>query len=108
MVRPTMPKAEAQTAIYRRVIEHAGDRPVVFRTLDIGGDTVLPYLVKYPEDNPALGWRPIRLAPDRTALLKVQLPALLPAAAGRRLSVLLPCIAEVAEVRRANGTATWR
>ncbi len=102
MVRPTMPKAEAQTAIYRRVIEHAGDRPVVFRTLDIGGDKVLPYLVKYPEENPAMGWRAIRLALDRPALLKVQLRALLTAAEGRNLHVMFPMIAEVDEFRRAR------
>lgn len=102
MVRPTMPKAEAQTAIYRRVIEHAGDRPVVFRTLDIGGDKVLPYLVKYPEENPAMGWRAIRLALDRPALLKVQLRAMLEAAAGRSLHLMFPMIAEVDEFRRAR------
>lgn len=102
MVRPTMPKAEAQTAIYRRVIEHAGDRPVVFRTLDIGGDKVLPYLVKYPEENPAMGWRAIRLTLDRPALLKVQLRALLEAAAGRSLHVMFPMVAEVDEFRRAR------
>ncbi len=102
MVRPTLPKAEAQTAIYRRVIEHAGDRPVVFRTLDIGGDKVLPYLVKHPEENPAMGWRAIRLALDRPALLKVQLRALLSAAAGRKLHVMFPMIAEVDEFRRAR------
>ncbi len=102
MVRPTMPKAEAQTAIYRRVIEHAGERPVVFRTLDIGGDKVLPYLVKYPEENPAMGWRAIRLALDRPALLKVQLRAMLEAAAGRSLHVMFPMIAEVDEFRRAR------
>lgn len=102
MVRPTLPKAEAQTAIYRRVIEHAGDRPVVFRTLDIGGDKVLPYLVKYPEENPAMGWRAIRLSMDRPALLKVQLRAMLEAAAGRHLHVMFPMIAEVDEFRRAR------
>ncbi|HEX6957195.1 MAG TPA: phosphoenolpyruvate--protein phosphotransferase [Ferrovibrio sp.] len=102
MVRPTLPKAEAQTAIYRRVIEHAGDRPVVFRTLDIGGDKVLPYLIRYPEENPAMGWRAIRLALDRPALLKVQLRALLAAAAGRNLHIMFPMIAEVDEFRRAR------
>src|SRR3546814_13225637 len=92
MVRPTMPKAEEQTAIYRRVIDHAGDRPVVFRTLDIGGDKVLPYLGRQVEENPAMGWRAIRLTLDRPALLKVQLRAMLEAAAGRSLHVLFPKI----------------
>lgn len=102
MVRPTMPKAEAQTAIYRRVIDHAGDRPVVFRTLDIGGDKVLPYLGRQVEENPAMGWRAIRLTLDRPALLKVQLRAMLEAAAGRSLHVMFPMIAEVDEFRRAR------
>jgi len=102
LVRPTMPKAEAQTAIYSRVLEHAGDRPVVFRTLDVGGDKVLPYLAKTAEENPAMGWRAIRISLDRPALLKVQLRALLQAAAGRVLHVMFPMIAEVDEFRRAR------
>jgi len=102
LVRPTMPKAEAQTAIYSRVLEHAGERPVVFRTLDVGGDKVLPYLAKQPEENPAMGWRAIRIALDRPALLKVQLRALLQAAEGRVLHVMFPMVAEVDEFIRAR------
>lgn len=102
LVRPTMPKAEAQQQIYRRVMEHAGDRPVVFRTLDVGGDKVLPYLAKHPEENPAMGWRAIRISLDRPALLKVQLRALLQAAEDRVLHVMFPMIAEVDEFRRAR------
>ncbi|MBX3455728.1 phosphoenolpyruvate--protein phosphotransferase [Ferrovibrio sp.] len=102
LVRPTMPKAEAQTAIYARVLEHAGDRPVVFRTLDVGGDKVLPYLAKQTEENPAMGWRAIRIALDRPALLKVQLRALLQAAEGRVLHVMFPMVAEVDEFIRAR------
>lgn len=102
LVRPTMPKAEAQTAIYARVLEHAGERPVVFRTLDVGGDKVLPYLAKQPEENPALGWRAIRMSLDRPALLKVQLRALLQAAEGRVLHVMFPMVAEVDEFIRAR------
>lgn len=102
LVRPTMPKAEAQTSIYARVLEHAGERPVVFRTLDVGGDKVLPYLAKQPEENPAMGWRAIRIALDRPALLKVQLRALLQAAEGRVLHVMFPMVAEVDEFIRAR------
>jgi phosphotransferase system enzyme I (PtsP) len=102
LVRPTMPKAEAQTQIYRRVIEHAGERPVVFRTLDVGGDKVLPYLAKHPEENPAMGWRAIRISLDRPALLKVQLRALLQASEGKVLHLMFPMIAEVDEFRRAR------
>ncbi|MBP6819049.1 phosphoenolpyruvate--protein phosphotransferase [Ferrovibrio sp. MS7] len=102
LVRPTMPKADAQQQIYRRVIEHAGERPVVFRTLDVGGDKVLPYLAKHPEENPAMGWRAIRISLDRPALLKVQLRAMLQAAEGHVLHVMFPMIAEVDEFRRAR------
>jgi len=102
LVRPTMPKAEAQTQIYRRVIEHAGERPVVFRTLDVGCDKVLPYLAKHPEENPAMGWRAIRISLDRPALLKVQLRALLQASEGKVLHLMFPMIAEVDEFRRAR------
>lgn len=103
MVRASMPKVTEQTEYYRRVLDHAGDRRVVFRTLDIGGDKILPY---QPTDgdgeNPAMGWRAIRIALDRPALLKAQLRALLRAAGGRRLDVMFPMVAEVAEFEAAR------
>lgn len=98
MVANTMPRVDAQAKFYRSVLEAAGDRPVTFRTLDIGGDKVLPYLRPVKEDNPALGWRAIRLAIDRPALLRMQLRALLKAAVGRTLRIKLPMITMVTEI----------
>jgi len=100
MIAATMPKMEEQRALYASVIEAAGDRPVTFRTLDIGGDKVLPYLRTADEENPAMGWRAIRLGLDRPGLLRIQLRALMHAAAGRELRVMLPMVTELGEVRQ--------
>ena len=97
MTRPAWPSIEEQTQAYRRVLDLAGERRVVFRTLDIGSDKHLPYWRAPSEDNPAMGWRAIRIALDRPALLRDQLRALLAAADGRSLSVMFPMVAEVAE-----------
>jgi phosphotransferase system enzyme I (PtsP) len=102
MVSSTMPRLTAQVDLYGSVIDAAGDSPVIFRTLDIGGDKVLPYLVGPREENPALGWRAIRLTLDRPALLRYQLRALLLAARERPLSVMFPMVADVAEFRAAR------
>ena len=102
MVRATFPRIEAQTELYTRVLDHAGNRPVVFRTLDVGGDKVLPYLNESAEENPAMGWRAIRIALDRPALLKIQIRALLQAATGRNLHVMFPMVAEIDEFVRAR------
>ena len=103
MVRASMPNVSEQTDYYRRVLDHARHRRVVFRTLDIGGDKILPYQHDdTQEENPAMGWRAIRIALDRPALLKAQLRALLAAAAGRRLDVMFPMVAEVAEFKAAR------
>ena len=90
-----------QAAVYARVLDAAGDRPVLFRTLDLGGDKFLPGMERN-EENPAMGWRSIRVGLDRPALLRRQLRALLLAAAGRPLSVMFPMIATVAEFRAAR------
>ena len=102
MVSEELPRLTAQTALYRLVLDTAGDRPVTFRTLDIGGDKVLPYLEAEREENPALGRRAIRLGLDRPGLLRLQLRALLAAAAGRELRVMFPMIATVDEFRAAR------
>lgn len=102
MVSDELPRLDAQTALYRLVLDAAGDRPVTFRTLDIGGDKVLPYLEAEREENPALGRRAIRLGLDRPSLLRMQLRALLTAAAGRELRVMFPMIATVDEFRAAR------
>ncbi|WP_298743975.1 putative PEP-binding protein, partial [uncultured Brevundimonas sp.] len=102
MVSEELPRLDSQAALYRLVLDTAGDRPVTFRTLDIGGDKVLPYLVTEREENPALGRRAIRLGLDRPGLLRLQLRALLTAAAGRELRVMFPMIATVDEFRAAR------
>jgi phosphotransferase system enzyme I (PtsP) len=102
MVAEEMPRFNAQTALYGRVMDAAGDLPVTFRTLDLGGDKVLPYLEAEREDNPALGWRAIRMGLDRPALLRLQLRALIAAARGRELRVMFPLVASVDEFRAAR------
>ncbi len=106
MVAATMPKLSEQTALYRAVLDAAGQRPVTFRTLDVGGDKVLPYLRVAQEENPAMGWRAIRLGLDRPGFLRRQLRALMMAAAGRELRIMLPMVTELDEVRRARHLIT--
>jgi phosphotransferase system enzyme I (PtsP) len=102
MVSEDLPRFNAQTALYARVLEAAGDRPVTFRTLDLGGDKVLPYLEAEREENPALGWRAIRMGLDRPALLRLQLRALIAASRGRPLRIMFPLVASVDEFRAAR------
>src|SRR3990167_7144160 len=102
MVAEEMPRFNAQTALYGRVMDAAGDMAVTFRTLDLGGDKVLPYLEAEREDNPALGWRAIRMGLDRPALLRLQLRALIAAAPGRPLRIMFPLVANVDEFRAAR------
>ncbi|MGE0211111.1 MAG: phosphoenolpyruvate--protein phosphotransferase [Parvibaculaceae bacterium] len=102
MMARSFPRHRQQTEHYRAIIEAAGEKPVVFRTLDIGSDKMLPYLRTAPEENPALGWRAIRVALDRPALLPLQASALLTAAAGRELRIMFPMISEADEFRRAR------
>jgi phosphotransferase system enzyme I (PtsP) len=103
MVSEDLPRFNAQAALYGRVLAAAGDMPVTFRTLDLGGDKVLPYLEAEREDNPALGWRAVRMGLDRPALLRLQLRALIAAVAGRPLRVMFPLVASVEEFRTARG-----
>jgi len=97
MVASTFPRIQQQTDMYRRVIGGAGKKPVVFRSLDVGGDKILPYLHAAAEENPALGWRAIRIALDRPGLFRTQIRALLTASAGRELRLMLPFLTQVAE-----------
>jgi phosphotransferase system enzyme I (PtsP) len=97
MVASTFPRIAQQTEMYRRVVLGAGTKPVVFRSLDVGGDKILPYIQPAPEENPALGWRAIRIALDRPGLFRTQIRALLTAAAGRELRLMLPFLTEVWE-----------
>ena len=102
MIAARMPKLSEQKALYSSVMEAAGPKPVTFRTLDIGGDKVLPYLRTAQEENPAMGWRAIRLGLDRPGLLRRQIRALLQAAGGRELKVMLPMITDLWEIREAR------
>jgi phosphotransferase system enzyme I (PtsP) len=102
MVANAMPRTGEQLALYRAVLDAAGKKPVTFRTLDIGGDKVLPYMRNFEEENPALGWRAIRLGLDRPGLLRTQIRAMLRAAGGRVLRVMFPMIATVEEFKKAR------
>ena len=102
MVSDDLPRFRAQSDLYGRILDAAGGLPVTFRTLDLGGDKVLPYLQAEREDNPALGWRAVRMGLDRPALLRMQLRALIAAVAGRPLSVMFPLVACVDEFREAR------
>ncbi|MBN9530396.1 MAG: phosphoenolpyruvate--protein phosphotransferase [Alphaproteobacteria bacterium] len=102
MVRSSLPRIDAQAGIYASILDSAKGRPVVFRTLDIGGDKRLPYMPHPEEENPALGWRAIRMGLDRPVLLRSQLRALLIAGAGRRLDIMFPMVSEVEEFIRAR------
>ncbi|MCW0002048.1 phosphoenolpyruvate--protein phosphotransferase [Pararhizobium sp. YC-54] len=99
MIASTMPKMEEQELFYRNVMKQAAGKPVTFRTLDIGGDKVVPYFRAAEEENPALGWRAIRLSLDRPGLLRTQLRAMLRASAGQELRIMLPMVTEVSELR---------
>ncbi|WFL78156.1 phosphoenolpyruvate--protein phosphotransferase [Altererythrobacter arenosus] len=97
LVSATMPQRERQTRLYRDVLEAAGDKPVIFRTVDIGGDKAVPYLREENaefDENPAMGWRALRLALEREGLLKAQARSLLEASAGRPLYVMFPMVSE--------------
>lgn len=98
MVASRFPRPGEQEALYRDVINAAEDKPVTFRTLDIGGDKVLPYLRSEQEENPALGWRAVRLALDRPGLIRSQVRALLRAAGGRQLKLMIPMVTEIREI----------
>ena len=102
MVADTFPRTNEQLALYRSVLDAAGKKPVTFRTLDIGGDKVLPYMRNVEEENPALGWRAIRLGLDRPGLLRSQLRAMLRASGGRELRLMFPMIAMVEEFDKAK------
>ncbi len=97
MISSGLPMKDRQTAMYRKILQAADGKPVVFRSLDIGGDKMLPYLRHDKEENPAMGWRAVRMTLDRSGLFRAQLRALLKAAEGRDLHLMLPMISETAE-----------
>jgi phosphotransferase system, enzyme I, PtsP len=104
LVSAALPGRESQLRLYKSVLEAAGDKPVVFRTVDIGGDKALPYLVeeKDESENPAMGWRALRLSLERATLMKAQARALIEAASGRTLNVMFPMVSEPWEYEEAR------
>ena len=105
LVSATLPGRERQQRLYTKVLEAAGDRPVVFRTVDIGGDKALPYLAEVQDEaeNPAMGWRALRLSLDRSALMRAQARALIEASGGKVLRVMFPMVSEPWEYEQARG-----
>jgi phosphotransferase system, enzyme I, PtsP len=91
-----------QIAEYSRVLDHMGDRPVLFRTLDLGGDKLLAGADVPTSENPAMGWRSLRVGLDRPATMRRQLRALIKAAQGRPLSIMFPMVATISEFRAAR------
>lgn len=102
LVRSTVPKRRDLAALYARILDAAGEKPVVFRTLDIGSDKVLPYMKRQDEPNPALGWRAIRVGLDRPGIMRMQIQALLRGANGRPLTVMYPFVADLGEFEAAR------
>jgi phosphotransferase system enzyme I (PtsP) len=102
MIRATMPGRDAQARTYGSILDAAEGRRVVFRTLDIGSDKLLPYMRRVPEDNPALGWRAVRFGLDRPRLMRMQLQALLRGAGARPLTVMFPFVSAAFEFEQAR------
>jgi phosphotransferase system enzyme I (PtsP) len=104
LVSATMPGRERQVRLYSKVLDAARDKPVVFRTLDIGGDKALPYLADIHDEaeNPAMGWRALRLSLDRSTLMKAQARSLIEASAGKPLRVMFPMVSEPWEYEEAR------
>jgi phosphotransferase system, enzyme I, PtsP len=102
MVRSDFPDVAAQREVYTKVFKQSSAKPVIFRTLDVGSDKILPYWSAQDEENPAMGWRAIRISLDRPMIMRQQLRALIQAAVGRDLSVMFPMVAEVSEFDQAR------
>ena len=104
LISATLPGRERQQRLYTKVLEAAGDRPVVFRTVDIGGDKALPYLTDLHDEaeNPAMGWRALRLSLDRSTLMRAQARALIEASGGKILRVMFPMVSEPWEYEQAR------
>jgi len=102
MIRSDFPDTATQAELYGKILDQAEGKPVTFRTLDIGGDKVLPYFQEAVEENPAMGWRAIRIAIDRPGLMRGQLRALIMACKGRPLRIMFPMIANADEFVQAR------
>ncbi|PCH71462.1 MAG: phosphoenolpyruvate--protein phosphotransferase [Rhodobacteraceae bacterium] len=101
LIRNQMPKRSELVALYSRVLDAAHGKRVVFRTLDIGSDKVLPYMKANDEPNPAMGWRAIRVGLDKPGVMQMQLQSLMRAAKGRPLTIMFPFVAQFDEYRAA-------
>jgi phosphotransferase system enzyme I (PtsP) len=97
MIASHLPKVQEQIALYREAIRLSEGKPIVFRLLDVGGDKVIPYLRAMQEENPAMGFRSLRLALERPGLLRTQVRALLTAADGGPMTILVPMVTETWE-----------
>jgi len=102
LIRSKVPRRGELAAIYSRVLDAANGKRVIFRTLDIGSDKVLPYMKREDEPNPALGWRAIRVGLDKPGVMRMQLQALIRAANGRPLTVMFPFVAQFDEFKQAR------
>jgi phosphotransferase system enzyme I (PtsP) len=102
MIASKLPRLSEQVELYKEAIRLTGGRSIVFRLLDIGGDKVIPYMRSEAEENPAMGWRSLRLALDRPGLLRTQVRALLMAAEGAPMKILVPMVTEASEFRQAR------
>lgn len=102
LVRSHVPRRAELAGLYARVMDNAQGKPVMFRTLDIGSDKVLPYMKAQDEPNPAMGWRAIRVGLDKRGVLRMQLQALIRASVGRPLHVMFPFIADITEYEAAH------
>ena len=99
-----MPDVEKQISFYKKLIDKAGNKSVIFRSLDVGSDKLLPYWQGMNEDNPAIGWRSIRITLDRRAILRKQMKAFIVSTAGKELNVMFPMIASLDEFLDAKET----
>ncbi|MEM0944154.1 MAG: putative PEP-binding protein, partial [Pseudomonadota bacterium] len=97
MIRQNLPGREAQAALYGRVLDAAKGKEIIFRTLDIGSDKLLPFMRREQEPNPALGWRAIRVGLDRPLLFRMQMQSLIKGAAGRALAIMFPMVSNAQE-----------
>ena len=104
MASEAMPDVDRQQVYYQELMDKAEDRKVIFRSLDVGSDKLLPYWTNSGEDNPAIGWRSIRITLDRRAILRKQVRAFLRAAAGKELNVMFPMISNLNEFEEAKET----
>ncbi|MBL8643146.1 MAG: peptidase, partial [Rhodospirillaceae bacterium] len=97
LAMPTLPDVRSQQALYKQVVDAAGGKPVTFRTLDVGGDKIAASFAGGKEDNPAMGWRSVRLTLDRPSVMRQQLRAIIQASENRALRVMFPMVASIAE-----------